>query len=97
MIESTMAMTLPLWSSEDIRARKPEALTAMVNEHLPDLARRRGRPMNSEIREALVYAARAVVLRSPWTAGLLAKVAFNYFVPFVVSSASASANRERRP
>lgn len=77
--------------------------------------------MSLEIREALVYAARPVVLRrsasisllvgtilsaanqgevilrGPWTAGLLAKVAFNYLVPFVVSSASAVANRERRP
>lgn len=74
-----------------------------------------------EMREALVFAARPLVLRrsasiallvgtvlsaanqgetvlrGPWTAGLLAKVVFNYLVPFVVSSASAAANRERRP
>lgn len=30
-------MTSPRWSVEDLRARKPEALTAMVNDHLPTL------------------------------------------------------------
>lgn len=34
-----------------------------------------------------------VILREPMTAGLLAKILFNYAVPFVVSSVSAAANR----
>lgn len=37
-----------------------------------------------------------VMLRGPWTARLCAKIAFNLLVPFLVSSASAAANRERR-
>lgn len=32
-----MTTTSPRWSVEDFRARKPEALTAMVNDHLPTL------------------------------------------------------------
>lgn len=37
MIESDMAATSSRWSVEDIRSRKSEMLTAMVNEHLPTL------------------------------------------------------------
>ena len=37
----------------------------------------------------------AALLLWPWSAGLLAKIAFNCFVPFTVSSVSAAANREK--
>ncbi len=37
MLESAMATTTTRSSVEDLRARKPEALTAMVNDHLPTL------------------------------------------------------------
>jgi hypothetical protein len=36
-----------------------------------------------------------IILRGPWTMGLLAKIAFNCLVPFIVSSVSAAANREK--
>lgn len=36
-----------------------------------------------------------VIMRGPMTPGLLAKILFNYAVPFVVSSVSAAANRPK--
>lgn len=36
-----------------------------------------------------------IILRGPWTLGLLAKIGFNGLVPFIVSSVSAAANRRR--
>lgn len=38
-----------------------------------------------------------IILRGPWTASLFAKIVFNCLVPFIVSSISAVANREKRP
>jgi hypothetical protein len=37
-----------------------------------------------------------LILRGPWTMGLFAKIVFNCLVPFIVSSVSAAANREKR-
>jgi hypothetical protein len=37
-----------------------------------------------------------IILRGPWTEGLFAKIVFNCLVPFIVSSVSAAANREKR-
>ncbi|MDX6770160.1 MAG: hypothetical protein SF051_11560 [Elusimicrobiota bacterium] len=37
-----------------------------------------------------------LLLRGPWTWGLYAKIAFNFLVPFIVSSVSAAANREKK-
>lgn len=37
-----------------------------------------------------------IILCGPWTAALFAKIVFNCLVPFIVSSVSAAANREKR-
>lgn len=37
-----------------------------------------------------------IILRGPWSMGLFAKIVFNFLVPFIVSSVSAAANREKR-